>query len=55
MAGLDLVFNPAVVVRFAGANGAGKTTFVAAGATLLRPDAGTCTSTVSTALRKPAK
>ena len=46
-AGLDLVVNPGRVVALLGPNGAGKTTFVRAVATLLRPDAGTLTSTAS--------
>src|SRR5947199_7279465 len=55
LAGLDLVVNPGRVVARLGANGAGKTTFVRAVATLLRPDAGTLHVDGIDALRKPAR
>ena len=48
LAGLDLEVSPGRVVALLGPNGAGKTTFVRAVATLLRPDAGPCTSPGST-------
>ena len=55
LAGLDLVVNPGRVVALLGPNAAGKTTFVRAVATLLRPDAGTLQVDGIDALRKPAK
>src|SRR5215470_6591471 len=55
LAGLDLVASPGRVVALLGPHGAGKTTFVRAVATLLRPDAGTLHVDGIDALRKPAK
>jgi ABC-2 type transport system ATP-binding protein len=55
LAGLDLVANPGRLVALLGPNRAGKTTFIRAVATLLRPDAGTLSVAGIDALRQPAR
>jgi ABC-2 type transport system ATP-binding protein len=55
LAGLDLVANPGRLVALLGPNSAGKTTFIRAVATLLRPDAGTLSVAGIDALRQPAR